>query len=84
VKQFGMFLWDFVVGDDWVGAAGVALLLGIAATLAHLAHLGAWWLLPPGVSLVLAATLRRAVRAAAPAGAAAPSAVRHRATGTGS
>jgi hypothetical protein len=85
VKQFGMFLWDFVVGDDWVGAAGVALLLGMAATLAHLAHVGAWWLLPPGVSLVLAATLRRAVRAAAPtAGTAAPSPVHYRPTGTGS
>jgi hypothetical protein len=63
VKQFGMFLWDFVVGDDWVGAAGVALLFGMAAALAHLAGVAAWWLLPPGVSLVLAATLRRAVKA---------------------
>jgi len=82
VKQFGLFLWDFVVGDDWVGAAGVALLLGVAAALAHLAHHGGWWLLPPGVSLVLAATLRRAVKAAAPAGAATPAAAPQGPNGT--
>lgn len=82
MKQFGLFLWDFVVGDDWVGAAGVALLLGIAAVLAHVAHVSGWWLLPPGVALVLAATLRRAVKAASPAGPAAPSTAPHRPTGT--
>ncbi len=63
VTAFGAFLWDFVVGDDWVGAAGVAILLAAVAALAHLAHVASWWLLPPGVAAVLAATLRRAVRA---------------------
>jgi len=64
MKRFGAFLWDFVVGDDWVGAAGVVVLLAVAAALAHVAHVASWWLLPPGVACVLAATLRRAVRAA--------------------
>jgi len=67
VTAFGAFLWDFVVGDDWVGAAGVAILLAAVAALAHLAHVASWWLLPPGVAAVLAATLRRAVRALTPA-----------------
>jgi len=67
VTAFGAFLWDFVVGDDWVGAAGVAILLAAVAALAHLAHVASWWLLPPGVAAVLAATLRRAVRAVTPA-----------------
>ena len=67
VTAFGAFLWDFVVGDDWVGAAGVAILLAAVAALAHLAHIASWWLLPPGVAAVLAATLRRAVRAVTPA-----------------
>ena len=64
ITGFGAFLWDFVVGDDWVGAAGVVALLGLAALLAHVAHVNAWWLLPPGVALVLAVTVRRAVRTA--------------------
>ncbi len=66
---FGAFLWDFVVGDDWVGALGVAVLLALGAVLDHVAHVRAWWVLPPGVALVLAIMLRRAtrVRTAAPA-----------------
>ncbi len=64
LSDFGAFLWDFVVGDDWVGASGVAVLLGAGWLLAHVAHVHAWWLLPPGVALVLAATVRRAVRTA--------------------
>jgi hypothetical protein len=64
VAAFGAFAWDFVVGDDWVGALGVAALLGIAAVLAHAGDVRAWWLLPPGVGVVLAVMLRRAVRGA--------------------
>jgi hypothetical protein len=64
VKQLGAFLWDFVVGDDWVGAAGIAALLAATWAVAHLARVPAWWLLPPGVAAVLGTTLRRAVRAA--------------------
>ena len=55
------FAWDFVVGDDWVGALGVAVILAGCGLLAHLAHVAAWWLVPPGVVVTLAATLRRAV-----------------------
>jgi hypothetical protein len=62
LAAFGRFWWEFVVGDDWLAAAGV--LAGIAAT-ALLAHAGvnAWWLLPPVVVGVLYASLRRATRA---------------------
>ena len=66
MRRLGAFLWDFVVGDDWVGAAGIALLLGATWLLAHVVRVPAWWLLPPGVAAVLGTTLRRAVRAATP------------------
>ena len=56
IVAFGRFWWDFVVGDDWVAAAGV--LAGLALTAAT----GAWWILPVVVPLVLAVTLRRAIR----------------------
>jgi hypothetical protein len=53
---FGRFWWDFVIGDDWIAAAGV--LAGLAVT----ALAAAWWVLPPAVALVLAVTLVRATR----------------------
>jgi hypothetical protein len=60
VRSFGRFWWDFVVGDDWRVAAGVAAAIGAEALLAHEAHLAAWWLLPLAVAGVLYASLHRA------------------------
>ena len=56
LAAFGRFWWEFVVGDDWVSAAGVGV--GLALT----ALVEAWWVLPPLVALVLAVTLARAIR----------------------
>jgi len=55
IAAFGRFWWDFVVGDDWVAAAGIAVALAIAAVLS------AWWVMPVAVALVLGVTLRRAI-----------------------
>jgi hypothetical protein len=59
------FLWDFVVGDDWVAAAGVIVGLGVLAA-ARSAGVALWWLLPLWVLGTLSVTLRRAVRRSAP------------------
>ena len=56
VVAFGRFWWDFVVGDDWVAAAGV--IAGLALT----AALAAWWVLPIAVAIVLTMSLLRATR----------------------
>jgi hypothetical protein len=56
IAAFGRFWWDFVVGDDWVAAAGVVVGLALTAVLT------AWWLLPLTVALVLGLTLLRAAR----------------------
>jgi hypothetical protein len=61
VRAFGMFWWDFVVGDDWRSAAGVLVAIGITAALVE-AGVDAWWLMPPAVAAVLALSLRRASR----------------------
>ena len=61
LRRFGSFWWDFVIGDDWRVAAGVALALGCSAALAA-ADEPAWWLLPLAVAVVLYASLRREVR----------------------
>ncbi len=60
LAAFGRFWWEFVIGDDWLSAAGVAVLIAATAVLAA-AGLAAWWLLPPGVMLVLYLSLRRAI-----------------------
>ena len=56
VASFGRFWWDFIVGDDWLAAAGVAIALVITAVLET------WWILPLAVAFVLAASLYRATR----------------------
>jgi hypothetical protein len=61
VVAFARFWWDFIVGDDWLVAAGIAVGLGITALLTH-HDVNAWWLMPPAVVVVLAASLWRATQ----------------------
>ena len=61
LRAFARFWWDFIVGDDWQVAAGVAVAIGLTWALSE--HgVNAWWLLPPAVALLLAASLWRATR----------------------
>ena len=52
--RFLRFLWDFVVGDDPLVAAGVVLAVAITALVE------VWWLLPFAVLVLLYVSLRRA------------------------
>ena len=61
LASFARFWWDFIVGDDWTVAAGVAVALGLTSLLTH-DSVNAWWLLPHAVALLLAASLWRATR----------------------
>jgi hypothetical protein len=61
LRSFGLFWWNFIVGDDWRVALGVAAALGLTYLLAH-DGVDAWWLLPVAVALVLAGSLVRATR----------------------
>ena len=61
LRSFGAFWWDFVVGDDWRVAAGVAAAIGLTAILSW-RDVAAWWVLPVAVALLLADSLRRATR----------------------
>lgn len=60
IRGFGRFWYDFVVGDDWTIAAGVALALGLTYALARTAGIPAWWLLPLAATVVVAASVARA------------------------
>jgi hypothetical protein len=59
LAAFGRFWWDFVVGDDWLSAAGVVVAIGATAVLAA-SNVAAWWLLPLAIVALLYVTLRRA------------------------
>jgi hypothetical protein len=61
VRAFAAFVWDFVVGDDWRTAVGVAVALGVTAVAAG-AGATAWWILPVCTVGLLAASLWRAAR----------------------
>ncbi len=61
LKVFGLFWYDFVVGDDWRIAVGLVAALGLAAILESLS-IAAWWLLPLAVVGLLAESVLRAAR----------------------
>jgi thiamine transporter ThiT len=58
LKQFLMFWYDFIVGDDWVVAVGVAAALVLLTQLVS-RSVNAWWLMPLAVVGLLALSLRR-------------------------
>jgi hypothetical protein len=62
LRSFALFWWDFIVGDDWRVAAGIAIALGLTALLTHYG-LGAWWLLPIAAAVLLGRSLQRATQA---------------------
>jgi hypothetical protein len=53
VTALGRFLWEFVIGDDWRIAAGVAVALALTAVFEW------WWLLPLAVAALLALSVLR-------------------------
>jgi len=61
VKAFGQFWWNFIVGDDWTVAAGVAVALALVAILTD-QGVNAWWLLPLAVALLTASSVWREAR----------------------
>jgi hypothetical protein len=65
LRGFGAFWWEFVVGDDWVVAAGVVVALVVTAVLAA-GGLPAWWFLPIAVLSLLGISVRRGIRDSPP------------------
>ncbi len=61
VRAFLFAVWDFVVGDDWRTAIGVAVAIASTALVAS-AGISAWWVMPLVVLVLLALSIRRAAR----------------------
>ena len=61
IRFFVAGVYDFVIGDDWVVAAGVVI--GLALTyLVSQQGAAAWWLLPVVLAVLLPVSLWRAAR----------------------
>ncbi len=61
MRRAALAVWDFVVGDDWIAAAGVVLAVALTAALQS-AGVTAWWLMPVAVLGLLSRSLARARR----------------------
>jgi uncharacterized membrane protein len=61
VKGFGLFWYDFVIGDDWLVAAGVAVALALTFWISANSAVS-WILLPIAVVILLPYSVRRALR----------------------
>jgi hypothetical protein len=61
LRSFGLFWWNFIVGDDWRVAAGLAVALTATWVLEH-NDITAWWLLPIAVALLLVGSVVRESR----------------------
>jgi hypothetical protein len=61
VRAFGRFWYDFLIGDDWLIAAGVVAALALTALVAG-SGVDAWWVMPIAVVALLAGSLRRGLR----------------------
>jgi hypothetical protein len=57
------FVWEFVAGDDWLTAVGIAAALGLTALVDD--HGAAWVVTPLAVAALLALSVWRVARSAA-------------------
>jgi hypothetical protein len=62
LKAFGAFWYDFVIGDDWLVAAGIAAALVITAILVNSTVVTTWWIVPAAIVVLLPLSLWRAVQ----------------------
>jgi hypothetical protein len=61
LRAFLAFWYDFVIGDDWLVAAGVVAGLALTYALSRSA-VPAWWLLPLCLAVLLPLSVWRATR----------------------
>lgn len=64
IRSFAFFWYDFIVGDDWRLALGVAAGLGLTALLVHTTSLRTWWVAPLIVLITLVSSTLLAARQA--------------------
>ena len=64
LRAFGAFWYDFIIGDDWRVALGVALAFVAAFAISRWTTGPTWWIVPTVVGVLLPMSIRRATRPA--------------------
>ncbi|WP_442543504.1 COG4280 domain-containing protein [Arthrobacter sp. KN11-1C] len=62
LKRFGLFWYDFIIGDDWRVALAIAASFAVTAALSSAGVGGVWWVVPAVAVLTLPMALSRLVR----------------------
>ena len=62
LRGFGAFWYDFIVGDDWVVALGVLLVLAITYAVSRITDAPVWWIVVVTVAILLPLSVFRATR----------------------
>jgi len=62
IRAFGAFWYDFIVGDDWVVALGVLLVLAITYAVSRITDAPVWWIVVVTVAILLPLSVFRAKR----------------------
>ncbi len=62
LRAFAAFWYDFVIGDDWRVAVGVALALAGTWVLNQTTTAPTWWIAPLAVIVLLPFSIYRATR----------------------
>jgi uncharacterized membrane protein len=62
LKRFGLFWYDFIIGDDWRVALAIAASFAATAALGAAGVGGIWWIVPAVAVLTLPMALSRLVR----------------------
>jgi len=65
-QAFARGVWEFVVGDDWITAAGVVVALAVTALASQTGP--AWFVMPLAVVVLLGLSIWRAARRRRPRG----------------
>jgi len=60
IAAFGRFWYSFIIGDDWLAAAGVLVMLGGSYGLIKLG-IAAWWFGPAVILATVSITIKRAL-----------------------
>lgn len=62
LKRFGLFWYDFIIGDDWRVALAIAASFAATAALSSAGVVESWWVVPAVAVLTLPMALSRVVR----------------------
>ncbi len=62
LRAFGAFWYDFIIGDDWRVALGVALAFVATFAIGRWTSVPTWWIVPSAVAVLLPTSIRRATR----------------------